>query len=329
MDDGLKEKLPGVEQGVLLKDYTSFKIGGPAKYFFNARTNQDLTRAIKAAKELDIPFFILGGGSNLLVSDNGFNGLVIRVCNSRLEAQNSHLIASAGAKLIDLVSLAAESSLAGFEWAAGIPGTLGGAVSGNAGAFSKWMNNVVDWVDVFDAQSLAVKKLDNQECEFGHKISIFKKKPNLIILSAKIRLEKGDKTKIQKQINEYIELRKQKHPLDFPSAGCVFENYVPKKNEWRPEFVQFKKLGAIPTGFLIDQCGLKGSIVGQAQISEKHANFIINLGGASSQDVVDLINLAKTKVKQKFGIDIKEEIQYLGFFTPCGKVCNPAGCTRF
>ena len=313
MNQELKERLPDVEQGVLLKDYTSFKIGGPAKYFFKAKTNQDLIGAIKVARELNLPFFILGGGSNLLVSDNGFDGLVIRVSDSRLEAQNSGVVAFAGAKLINIVGLATESFLTGFEWAAGIPGTLGGAVRGNAGAFGKFMNNVVDWVEVFDRQSLEVKKLSNQECEFGHKMSIFKKNPNLIILSAKIKLEKRDKEKSQKQINEYLKLRKQKHPLDFPSAGCVFENYISKENEWRPEFAKFKELGAIPTGFLIEQCGLKGAIIGRAQISAKHANFIVNLGGASSQNVVDLIILAKTKVKQKFNIDIKEEIQYLGF----------------
>lgn len=313
MNQELKEKLPGVEQGILLKDYTSFKIGGPAKYFFEAKTSQDLVRAIKAAKELNISFFILGAGSNLLVSDNGFNGLVIRACESQLEAQNSCLIVSAGAKLVDVVSFAIDNSLTGFEWAAGIPGTLGGAVRGNAGAFGKFMNDVIDWAEVFDTQNLEVRKLNNEQCRFGHKISVFKKNPGLVILSAEIHLEKGDKGQSRKQVSEYLNLREQKHPLDFPSAGCVFENYIPKKNEWRPEFAKFKNLGYIPTGFLIDECGLKGTIIGQAQISLKHANFIINLGGASSQDVVALINLAKTKVKQKFGINIKEEIQYLGF----------------
>ena len=287
----IKKLLPGIKTNIPLKNYTTFKIGGKAKYFFEAKTKEDLIKAIKGAKKLKLPFFILGGVSNLLVSDKGFNGLVIKF----------------GQPLSLYVSK-------GLEWAAGIPGTIQGAVYGNAGAFGKSMKDVVKEVEVFDVDKEKIKIFKNKDCQFGYRESIFKKKKNLVILSVKIKQRKSD----PKKIKEYLDYRKQHHP-NLPSAGSIFKNFQFSNSNFQlltkkfPEFAQFKERGNIPAAFLISQCNLKGKKIGQAQISEKHANFIVNLGGAKAKDVKKLIKLIKKSVKERFKINLEEEIQYLGF----------------
>ena len=260
-------------KNILLKKYTTFKIGGPVKYFFEAKTKKDLIEAIKAAKKLKLSFFILGGGSNLLVSDKGFNGLVIKF----------------GEPLSDLV-------LKGLEWASGVPGTVQGAIHGNAGAFGKSMADNVKSVEVLNLNDLKIKKLNNKDCKFGYRDSIFKKQKNLIILSAEMELKKSNKKEIEKKAKEYLKYKKETQPLSFFSAGSIFKN--PKN---------------FSAAKLVGECGLKGKKIGKAQISKKHANFIVNLGDAQAEDVKKLINLAKKEVKKKNGIKLKEEIQYLGF----------------
>jgi len=287
----IKKLLPGVKKNVLLKNYTTFRIGGRAKYFFITKGKEDLIKAIKAAKRLKLPFFILGGGSNILVSDKDFNGLVIKF----------------GQPLSDYVSK-------GLEWAAGIPGTVQGAVCGNAGAFGKSMEDAVKSVEVFNAKTGKIEVFKNKDCQFDYRGSIFKRKKNLIILSVKIKSRKSN----QKKIKEYLDYRRQHHP-QLPSAGSIFKNFqLPTFNfqlltKKFPEFGEFKKRGDIPAAFLISQCGLTGKKIDGAQISEKHPNFIVNLGKAKAKDVKKLIKLAKQKIKKKFGIILEEEIQFLGF----------------
>lgn len=255
------------QRDVSLKNYTTFKIGGSAKYFFTAKTKEDLFCAITAAKKLKLPFFVLGGGSNILVSDRGFKGLVIKF----------------GQPFSSYVSK-------GLEWAVGIPGTVQGAVCGNTGAFKKSMKDVVESVEVFDVKTGKIKIFKNKNCKFSYRNSIFKHNKNLIILSVKIKPKKSN----AKKIKEYLDYKKERQPLDYPSAGSIFKN---------------------PSGFsaggLIEKCGLKGKIIGQAKISEKHANFIVNLGNARAKDVKELINLIKKEVKKKFKINLEEEIQFL------------------
>ncbi len=312
----LKKALVGLEENVSLKEWTTFKIGGPARYFLRVEAKEDLIEALKLAKENNLPFFVLGGGSNLLVSDNGFDGLVIKIQSTKYERQDTKIIAQAGAKLNDIVDFSLENSLTGLEWAAGIPGTIGGATRGNASAFNKAMAESVFQVEAFDVDSLKIKRFKKEDCCFGPKTSLFKQNKGLIILSVELQLAKGEKEKIKELINEHLALRKEKHPLEFPSAGCAFENFIASPEEflkWPKEFEKFREKGVIPTGFLIEQCGLKGKVIGNAQISEKHANFIVNLGGAKAEEVRELIRLAKSKVKEKFGVEIREEIQLLGF----------------
>ncbi len=283
---------------ILLKDYTSFKIGGPAKYFFKVKTREDLIKKIQMAKELNLPFFILGGGSNLLVSDNGYEGIVIKIEDPSIGCQinipEHKITAQAGMKLGDLVKFSVEKNLTGLEWAVGIPGTVGGAVRGSIQAFKKSISETIESIEALDVSKLEVKSYKTKDCKFDYKESIFKENKNLIILSCVFKLEKGDKEEIKKKIEYFLDYRKKNHPLDFPSAGSIFKNLENKK-VWE----------------LIKECGLEGKRIGNAQISKKHSNFIINLGNASSKDVLDLINLVKKQVKKKFGIEIEEEIFYL------------------
>lgn len=279
------------EENILLAEHTSFKIGGPARYFFIAKTKEELIEAVKKGKDLKV--FILGGGNNVLALDKGYDGLVIKV-DLREYSFNNELYTQAGVALGQLVGLATEHSLTGLEWAAGIPGTVGGAVYGNAKAFDVKMSDIIKRVEVLDREDFSIKTLLKEDCQFSKKNSIFKKNKNLLILSIVLELEKGDKEEIKKKIKEHLRFRKERQPLSFPSAGSVFINISDK-----------------PSSYLIDKTGLKGLRIGDAQISEKHAGFIINLGKAKSADVLELIQITKEKVKEKFNIGLKEEIQII------------------
>lgn len=304
-----------MKKNILLKDYTSFKIGGRARYFTEAKTKEDLIKAIKAAEGLDLPFFVIGKASNLLISSKGYQGVLI--LNSIKGVRVSDTIeCRSGELLSSLVSTALREELKGMEWAAGIPGTVGGAVRGNAGAFNQSMSESVEKVKAYNAKEDKIEYLSNKECEFSYRESIFKRNTDLIILKAYIKLKKGKRKQIEGKIKEYLDYRIKRQPYQFPSAGSVFKNFEgtitdKKLLEEFEELEQFNKNKVIPAGYLIDKCGLKGTKEGGAQISEKQANFIINFSDATSEDVLKLINLIKKKVKDKFNIELKEEIQYL------------------
>jgi len=314
----IKELLPGVQENVSLAPYTTFQIGGKAKYFFIAETKDEIIQAAEAAKQLGLPFFILAGGSNVLFSDKGFDGLIIKIENKKYEIKNHSqkskiIIAESGMKLSELIKLSLEESLTGLEWARGIPGTVGGAIRGNAGAFKHNIAEVIEKIEAFDVDGGESRVFLREDCQFDYRNSLFKKNKNLIILSAEILLQKKDKEEIQRQMEEYINYRRKHHPLEFPSAGSVFANCELQTVNHRlfekySELEKFRKQGIIPAGFLIEKSGLKGKKIGKAQISEKHCNFIVNLGGAKAKDVLDLIKLAKERVREKFKIDLKEEI---------------------
>ncbi|MBU4298856.1 UDP-N-acetylmuramate dehydrogenase [Patescibacteria group bacterium] len=318
----LKKILPGLGKNILLKNYTSFRIGGRAKYFYIAKNKEDLIKAISAAKKFKLPFFILGNGSNVLVSDKGFDGVAIKMKNEKLKMKNYNskfkIFCESGIPLAKLISKSLQIGAFGLEWAVGIPGTVGGAIYGNAGAFGNSMKDIVKEVEVFNAKELRIKNYELRDCRFDYRDSIFKQKKNLVILSAKIQLKKGKKEEIQEKMKEYLNERKKTQPLDFPSAGSIFKNYESRIMNYEllkefSEIKEFNKKGQIPAAWLIEKCGLKGKRLGGAKISEKHANFIVNLGKAKSGDVAGLINLIKQKVKKKIGITLEEEIEYLGF----------------
>jgi len=302
--------LDGLKKDICLAEFTSFNIGGGAKYFFEGSNKKEIIKAVSLAKRAGLPFFILGGGSNVLADDKGYRGLVIKVQNSGFKIQNEDLkfriVAGAGTPLSLLVLRAGENSLSGLEWAIGIPGTLGGAIYGNAGAFRKSMEDIVKKVEIFDAKDLRVKVYSLEDCRFGYRESIFKKDKNLIILSAVLELKKGEKEDIENKMKKCLSERKKKQPLGLPSAGSIFKN--PSSLRVLDKFMRGKGLSA---GELIEKCGLKGESIGGAKISEKHANFILNLRGAKFSDVKGLISLIKKRVRSRFGIELEEEIQYL------------------
>jgi len=292
----IKKLLPGVKKNISLKNFTTFKIGGKAKYFFTAESKKELMKAVFAAKKLKLPFFILGRGSNILVSDRGYKGLVIKIDNDELvtKIKKSKITAGAGLSLGRLLISAADHGLSGIEWLVGIPGTVGGAIYGNAGGFGKSMKDIVEKVEILDSKSLKLKSYNLKDCRFSYRESTFKKNKSLIILSAVLKLKKSSKLKIGKQIKKYLNYKKERQPLSFPSAGSIFKN--------PPGF---------SAGELIEKCGLKGKKIGGVKISEKHANFIINFGEGRERDVKKMIKLIKQKVKNKFKVSLEEEIQFL------------------
>ena len=291
--------LPGVKTGILLKKFTTYKIGGPAKYFFVAKNKEDLLKALRFAKKLKISVLVLGNGSNILFSDNGFKGLVIKMQIVDCKFQDNKAFVGAGLSLAKLAYMTLEKSLSGIEWAVGIPGTIGGAIFGHAQAFDQKISDIIESVEAINLKTFELKTFSKKQCQFALKNSIFKNPPaggkNFIIISATLKLKKANEKTIEEKIKQGLSYRKENHPISFPSAGSVFVN---------PN---------IPAGRLISECGLKGKTIGKAQISGKHANFIINLGGAKAKDVLALIDLAKKEVKKKFNIKLEPEIRLIGF----------------
>ncbi|MBU2577254.1 UDP-N-acetylmuramate dehydrogenase [Patescibacteria group bacterium] len=277
----------------LMSNHTTFKIGGPADLFFEARTQEELKLARENARKLDIPHFLLGGGSNILFADKGYRGLIIKLKIEDFTVEGEKITAGSGLLLSKLVNLAMENSLSGLEFAVDIPGTVGGAVVDNAGAWQQSMGDLVQKVAVLDENGIA-GNIDKIDCSFEYRRSCFKGK-NTVVLFAELLLKKGNKNEIEKRMEEYLEKRSNQ-PKE-PSAGCVFVNPKP-----------------VSAGELIEKCGLKETRIGDAQISGKHANFVVNLGNAKSSDVLKLVLLMKQKVKEKFGIDLIEEIVKIGEF---------------
>ncbi len=320
-----------IEENIPLKDYSTFRIGGPAKYFCNCEKMEELKEALNWAQEKKQRVFILGGGSNILFSDKGFDGLVVRIMNHELRLMNNHktlsnlsskkmetegvkIVCGAGVSLAKLVNFARKNGLSGLEWAAGIPGTAGGAVRGNAGAFGEEMADSVEKIKILrtEVDNLEITELSKTECRFGYRDSVLKQERDFIIWEIKLELAKGNESEIGKKMQAILTKRKSKQPSKYPSAGSVFKN--PKVSpELAEKFEQDTGLECkndrVPAGWLIESCGLKGKKIGGAKISEKQANFIINLGEASTEDVIILMSLVKQKVRNQFGVQLQEEIE--------------------
>jgi len=310
--DSLKKALKGVKENVLLASYTTFRIGGKARYFFVAKTKQDIVKAIAVAKNQKTPFFVLSGGSNLLVSDRGFNGLVIKIQNTKYKIQDTSLFADAGVPMETLVKETTKRGLAGFEWAGGLPGSVGGAVRGNAGAFGGEIKDAILQVECLD-QKGRIRTLSKKACEFGYRSSVFKEK-NLIVLSAVFHLKKGSSKILKGVAKDHVNYRKERHPLEFPNAGSIFKNCDFKKipaslKDFVKDVVKIDPFPVVPTAFLLAKAGLKGLSVHDAQISKKHPNYIVNTGNAKASDVLLLIKKVKHIIKKKFSVDLEEEIE--------------------
>ena len=301
-----------LQKNVPLKKYTSLKIGGPAKYFFEAKNLKNLVEAIKETKRKKIPIFVFGGGTKLLVSDKGFRGLAIKIKSSKFEINQNKIISEAGVNLGQLVAASIKNGLTGLEWAIKIPGTIGGAIHGNSGAFGSSISKTAKNITALNPDTLKIKKYSNKQCQFGYRESIFKKNKD-IILSVELQLEKGNAKKSFEIIEEYSKRRQERIPTH-PSSGSIFKNIkfenLSKKNQ---KLIPEEKIkgGMVPAGYLIEKCGLKGKRSGGAKISEKQANIIVNFNHAKEKNISRLINLVKKQVKRKFGINLKEEIIYI------------------
>lgn len=301
-----------IQQNVPLKNFSSLRIGGPSSHFLEISKIEDLKTDFSSFKKI----FILGGGTNVLIDDRGFNGLVVHCSLKGIDQDRELLKIGAGVEISDLLNFCIEHELSGLEWAGGLPGTIGAAVRGNAGAFKGEIKDCVFRVQSFNFETQKEFSRTNAKCEFGYRWSVYKTKPSEFITSVVLKLSKGDSEGIKKSINEKIEYRKLKHPMDYPNIGSTFKNIPVDKVsiEQRNEFKDFTKDDPFPVVLvtkLLALVGLKGKKIGDVQISEKHPNFIVNLGSAKSSDVLKLIGLMKKTVKNKWGIDLEEEIQHL------------------
>ncbi len=306
-----------VKSAVSLAPFTSFKIGGPAEYFVEAETIAQFVEALDYAKERELPVFVLAGGSNLLIADQGVRGLVIRIANASLRIHGETLTADAGARLLDVVQAASAAGLAGLERLAGIPGTFGGAVRGNAGAFGMEIGQSVARVKAYDRKKGELRELKQAECAFLYRSSIFKTRPELLILSAELKLVPGERAELERINRETIAKREAKHPQDARCAGSFFMNPVVQDKRLLSEFEHDtgtpSKDGKLPAGWLIDHVGLRGKTIGGAQVSPKHPNYFINTGNATAEDVVMLASVVKQRVRTELGVELKEEVQMVGF----------------
>lgn len=314
----LKKELPGVKKHVALAKHTTFEIGGPAEYFFIAKKQEEVAYAIKVAKKLNLPLFIFGGGSNLLVSDSGIKGLAVRMQSNAKTFEvlpGGRIQAYSGVSLGSVVSFSIKKSLAGLEWAGGLPGTFGGAIRGNAGAFGGEMKDSITSVKALD-HHFVLRNFTRPKCGFSYRNSVFKEK-GWTIVSATVKLKKGNKKQLRAVADSRITYRKEKHPLEFPSAGSVFKNVdvkkiAPKFQKLFSDKIKQDPFPIVPAAWFIIGVGLAGKQIGQAQISLKHSNYIVNLGGAKASDVLELIQLVKKEVKKEYDIDLETEIQYVG-----------------
>lgn len=303
-----------IQEKVLLKDYTTFKIGGPADYFVLAQNVADLQEAIAFAKDKNLPILALGGGSNLLVTDAGFRGLVIKLDLQRLDFEDDRLTVGAGVLLAYLLNQALDRGFVGLEFMAGIPGTVGGAIRGNAGTYGLAMSDVLTEVSYLDAD-YQLKTIAVEDCHFTYRHSIFKEKP-AIIVEAKLKLAQGDISAARQLVAERLRYRQDTQPNE-PSAGCIFKNIAFKDVDIQDlqgrglELEQFAKHQKIPTSYLIEKAGLKGHAIGGVMISPKHANYLVNVNQATAEQVIMLISFIKQQIRDKYGIQLQEEVQFI------------------
>jgi len=312
-----------IKENILLKPYTNYQIGGPARFFSETSNLDELKDDLAkwqimslnlSAEEKKV--FILGAGMNVLFNDDGFNGLVIRYKNNKIELLDNYQVkAGSNTTINELNDFLINHSLSGFEWAGGLPGTVGGAVFGNAGAFGGETKDQVKEVLSLDLQTLENKNRNNASCGFGYRTSTFKEKlaQKELILEVIFQLKTGKKEEIKKAVEEKIAYRKERQPLDLPSAGSTFKNVPVEsvseeiKNKFNDK-IKNDPFPVIPAAVFLADADLKGLKVGDAQVSLKHPNFLVNIGKATASDVKELIKKVQVKVYEKYGVNLETEL---------------------
>lgn len=280
-----------------MKSHTTFRVGGPAAFFVAPETKEEIKAIVECCKEQAMPYYIVGNGSNLLVSDKGYEGVIIQIFKAmnQITVDGEMITAQAGALLSAVASRALDAELTGFEFAAGIPGTLGGACVMNAGAYGGEMKDVLENVTVLTEDGEFVT-LAKEKLELGYRTSVIAKK-GYIVVEAEIRLKKGNPAEIKAYMDELREKRVSKQPLEYPSAGSTFK---------RPE--------GYFAGKLIQDAGLRGFRIGDAQVSEKHCGFVINRGNATASEIAELIREVQRRVFENSGVRLETEVKFLGNF---------------
>src|SRR3989344_2296255 len=297
---------------IKMAPYTLIGVGGPADYFYEAKTANELKNAVLTAKEKNIPYIIFGGGTNVLVSDDGFRGLVIVARNNNYEINGENIDAGAGIVLGVLLGVSVKAGLQGLEWSAGLPGSFGGAIYGNAGTFGKSIGQFIEEVTVLEPSG-DIRKYTPDECGFRYRQSNFQNMPGTVIISAKLKLQQGNVERLKEEIKKNALWRAQNHP-PYKSCGCVFRNATFTKEARLPQdenepVAWFDK---VPAGWLIDQAGLKGQKLGGLTVSDVHGNFLINDGTGTAEQLEQLISEIKKDIKDKFNLDLEEEVRRVG-----------------
>lgn len=288
------------EENICLQEsmasHTTFRIGGLADCFVQLENTEQLIKVQKYLSQVGVPFFILGNGSNLLVSDAGFRGVILQIGPkmSKVTVEGNVIVAQAGASMAQIARTAMEHELAGMEFASGIPGTIGGGVVMNAGAYGGELSQIVTQVNVVNSDG-EIMELDNETMEFGYRTSTIRNNP-FTVTEVILRLEKGDRQQIRERMEELAARRREKQPLEYPSAGSTF-----------------KRPAGYYAGQLIMEAGLRGFQCGGAKVSDKHCGFVINTGNATAEDVRTLIREIQTRVKDQFNVNLETEVLFLGW----------------
>jgi UDP-N-acetylmuramate dehydrogenase len=303
-----------------MSQFSHYQVGGPAKFFVEAKTVKEIKHSIAAAKSYDVKWVIIGGGTNILPNDKGFDGLVIRIANRSVQVDIPNLLVTAesGALSSMVARKSADAGLGGFEWAVSLPGTIGGAIRGNAGCFGGEVRETLLHADVLDTKTGIVKERSSKWFKFGYRESRIKHE-QLVVLRATFKLESRSVKETKEKIKYVLQCRLKSQPKNAKCAGCAFKNFEFKDvselakltsvvGEIPPNFID-KKI--IASGWLIDRAELKGEAIGGASVSEKHGNFILSDGTATADHIAQLIALIKTRVRNQFGIQLQEEIQYI------------------
>lgn len=301
-------------ENIDLKSLSTFKIGGKAKYCVFAENQEDISEALRFAQEKDLPVGIIGAGCNLIITDDDIEGVIVKMNTKSILVNKTQVFAEAGVSLAALTAFGHKNDLIGLEWAPSVPSSVGGAIRGNAGAFGGETKDRLKQVKIY--RNGQIIDIDSSELDFDYRYSSFKTENNKdIILGGMFELDFGNISDSQKQVRDNIIKKNKNQPVGVACSGCIFKNYEGKINQSLynkyPELAGFVDKGIIPSGYLIEQAGLKGVSQGNIQVSDKHANYMINIGNGTFSDVLSLIQIVKDRVFQEFGVNIEEEVVYL------------------